>query len=598
MRAKIKFPIRWKLLLLMSALVIASIITYLTLAIKLFRDDKTTLIFDLNASIVRTISSEFRSDLTRYSKTVKLLAQGYQNSEWLRVLLADERELLGFRLYEAGTDAASGAPLLTAIHTLERDREFLEEKEITAADWAAWTSSVNPPAELLEATPGKTTWLTSKFITPNAPVIAYAESVRFETAARPRILVGFFRADRWWMTLKNQGIVTPFLADAAGNVLLHPDPQVLAQPSFSANPLVLAAVGSTLPLELKSFEWNGKGFLGGYADVGGGLKVISMAPESEIFRASMRLVNKSLLFGLLIVTIALLLSSRVANSLTRPISELVLATESIGQGRFEPSLAVSSRDEVGELSRAFNAMAGDLDRLQGQLVESERHAAIGQVARGVGHEFGNILMRVFGKIDLALYDTQEPKTRAHLETAMTALERAKIILQNLRSYSKTGTEHPKSLVDLGEVFDQTLTLMQHELKTGNVEVVREYADAPKVLADPVTLGQVFLNLSINAKQAMSKGGTLTVSIAARDREGRPGVTLQVRDTGTGIPAEVLPKIFETAFSTKGEQGSGLGLAISRSIVESHGGTIDAVSGSAGATFTIWLPSDERGARPS
>jgi signal transduction histidine kinase len=422
--------------------------------------------------------------------------------------------------------------------------------------------------------------------------------VKFEGFPKPRLLVGFFRIDRWWATLKNQGVVTPFLVNGTGELLLATDPQELGKgKNYRTHPLVAQALDSPVALAMRAFHWEGQEYLGAFSDVGkAGVKVVSMAPSEQVFRASMRLVNKSLLFALLIVTIALWISTRVARSLTQPLSELVDATESVSRGKFEKPLAITSRDEVGELSRAFNSMAGSLDRLQKQLVESERHAAIGQVARGVGHEFGNILMRVFGKIDLALLDTEEPKTRAHLETAMQAIERAKIILQNLRSYSKTsapGAEPQVRLesLALATVFDQTLTLIAHELKTGNVEVIREYADAPNVEGDGPALGQVFLNLLINAKQAMPKGGKLTVSVAAKaGPAAEPGVEIVVTDSGTGIPADVLPHIFETAFSTKGDQGSGLGLSISKSIIEKHGGSIVAESPSGGgAVFRIWLP---------
>jgi signal transduction histidine kinase len=587
MRAKIKFPIRLKLLLLMSALVVASIITYLTLAIKLFRDDKTSLIYDLNANIVRTIASEFRSDLDRYSSTVRLLAQGFSNPDWRRVILSSDSELLGFRLY--GKDAEGK---LIELNALDREGPFLEEKNITAEVWKTWTSGLVIPTDL---SPVKNPLsIQSKFLGPNAPVIVYAEGGAFENAATPRVLVGIFRADRWWATLRNQGVVTPYLINSGGQLILHPDPEMLAQPDLSANPLVARAMGSPLALELKDFEWKGDRYLGAYAEVGAGPKIIATAPASEIFRASMRLINKSLLFGLLIVTIALLLSSRVARSLTRPISALVEATKSVAQGRFAEAVAVRSNDEVGELAKAFNTMAGSLDMLQKRLVESERHAAIGQVARGVGHEFGNILMRVFGKIDLAMLDTKEPQTKAHLETAMQAIERAKIILQNLRSYSKTGeasTPTARAPVALSTVVDETMTLVQHELKTGNIEVKREYRDVPSLEGDAVSLGQVFLNLMINSKHAMPKGGRLTIAIHSEAGDsGAAGVQVEVTDTGDGIPPEVLPRIFDEAFSTKGDGGSGLGLSISKVIIESHGGKIFATSErGSGATFKIWLP---------
>lgn len=559
-----------------------SIITYLTLAIKLFRDDKTTLIYDLNASVVRTVSSEIRGDLERYSSIVKLLAQGHQNPEWVRVLLSNENELLGFRIY--GGIAEAGAT--KELFRLDHASRFMEEKGIDAATWSHFAGAIIVPPSLQA---GKS-FASSRFLSATAPIIIYGEAVQMEKEESPRVLLGIFRADRWWTTLKGQGVVTPFLTDGAGNVMLHPDAAVSEGPPerFSSHPLISQAMRSPLALELKSFDWEGKNYLGAFGDVGrANLKVIATAPGDQIYRASFLLINKSVLFALLIVTLAILLGTWVARSLTSPLSALVEATKSVSKGRFQESLAVRSNDEVGELSVAFNTMSESLDHLQKQLVESERHAAIGQVARGVGHEFGNILMRVLGKIDLALLDTKEEKTRAHLQTALGAIERAKIILQNLKSYSKTSAEKQERF-SVATVFDQTLTLIAHELKTGNIQVTKDFQAVPEIEGDPVAIGQVFLNLLINAKQAMPEGGTLDVQIAP-SAEGN-WMDIRVKDSGVGIPPDVLPKVFETAFSTKGDQGSGLGLSISKSIVEKQGGEIRVASTPGqGALFHIRFP---------
>ncbi len=557
----------------MSALVVISIITYLTLAIKLFRDDKSTLIYDLNASVVRTISSEVRGDLDRYSSIVKLLATGYSNSDWMRVLLSNENELIAFRIYDPITQQE--------IFHLDHESRFLEEKEIKSEVWADLSSHLKSP----ELELGKSS-VSTVFLNPTSPVVIYSENVQLEKSGGLRIIQGVFRAERWWTTLKGQGIVTPFLIDGSGKVLLHPEAEKSVETdSYLNHPLIQQAKKSPLALELKTFEWMGKVYLGAFSDVGrSDLKVIATAPEDQIYRASARLINKSFLFALLIVTLALWLGNRMSLSFTRPISALVEATESVSKGRFSENLAVKSNDEVGELSRAFNSMSESLELLQKQLVESERHAAIGQVARGVGHEFGNILMRVFGKIDLALLDTQEETTKAHLTTALNAIERAKIILANLKSYSKT-TEAKVEKISLETVFDQMLTLIHHELKTGNIRVTKEYKPSPEIMGDTVAIGQVFLNLLINAKQAMSQGGDLMIRI--QPSEDLKTVIVMVKDSGTGIPPEVLPKIFETAFSTKGDQGSGLGLSISKSIIEKQGGSITVESKPGeGAQFTL------------
>ncbi|HTL11511.1 MAG TPA: ATP-binding protein, partial [Bdellovibrionota bacterium] len=139
--------------------------------------------------------------------------------------------------------------------------------------------------------------------------------------------------------------------------------------------------------------------------------------------------------------------------------------------------------------------------------------------------------------------------------------------------------------------EDALTLMHHDLNKGSVTVVKDFREAPEVMADPSALGQIFLNLFINALHAMPQGGKLMVTVeAAAGPEGKKGTACRIQDTGPGIPAEIMDRIFEYAFSTKGEKGSGLGLSISRGIAEEHGGTLTVQSQPGrGATFTLWLP---------
>jgi signal transduction histidine kinase len=226
----------------------------------------------------------------------------------------------------------------------------------------------------------------------------------------------------------------------------------------------------------------------------------------------------------------------------------------------------------------------EAEALHAQLVRSERLAGVGQVARGVGHEFGNILLRIIGKTDLALMESDVKKIHAHLQVVMTAAERAGVIVRNLQSFSKT--EPTFQLAPLSQPVEDALNLVNHELVKCSVKLEKDFAARTPIRIDVGGLGQVFLNLFINATHAMPKGGTLR--IALRDEAG--GVSALVQDTGTGIPADVLPRIFEFAYTTKGDRGSGLGLSISREIVEAHGGriTVSTELGK-GTEFKVWIP---------
>jgi two-component system NtrC family sensor kinase len=233
----------------------------------------------------------------------------------------------------------------------------------------------------------------------------------------------------------------------------------------------------------------------------------------------------------------------------------------------------------------------ELKDTQAKLVESERMAAIGQVARGVGHEFGNILQRIVGKADLLLVATELDKAKAHAEVIMQAAEQAAVIVQNLQSFSKQQKERTE--VSLSKIATGTLTLVNHEFVRRGIKLQNGLTPVPAVMGNAVELGQVVMNLIINAMDAMESSVVKNLEIGSRQQDGY--VELWVKDSGTGIAPDVLPHIFEYAFTTKGDRGSGLGLAISKKIVESHGGELLCVSqakqstAAQGTQFTIKMP---------
>jgi signal transduction histidine kinase len=233
-----------------------------------------------------------------------------------------------------------------------------------------------------------------------------------------------------------------------------------------------------------------------------------------------------------------------------------------------------------------------LEEMTRQLVKSERLAAVGQVARGIGHEFGNILLRIMGKVDLAMMEKDIVKVNDHLKVVMKAAERAGVIVRNLQSFAKA--EPTFQFESITVAIEETASLISHELVKGSVELERDYKEVPPLKIDVGAMAQVFLNLILNAIHAMPKGGKVKVTVdSGSSPQGKSGVLVRVIDTGTGIPEDVLPKIFEFAFSTKGDSGSGLGLAVSKDIVEAHGGQISVkTEAGKGTEFTVWLPGSQ------
>ncbi|MHC4777628.1 MAG: ATP-binding protein [Planctomycetota bacterium] len=234
-----------------------------------------------------------------------------------------------------------------------------------------------------------------------------------------------------------------------------------------------------------------------------------------------------------------------------------------------------------------------LKSIQAQLVQSGKMAAVGMLASGIAHEFNNLLTGITGMAQLAQHTGKEKHINKALSVAVSNCEKAKGVVKNLLRFSSQ-FKKVREEVDLGELLDETLSLVAREMEKSDVQVVSNYSSRPRIRVNRGEIQQVVLNLLINARQAMTpKGGNLRIALdTVGDR-----VCITVADTGEGIPEENLPRIFEPFFSTKSilgggdaQEGSGLGLSVSYGIVKGHGGTVrvDSKPGK-GTTFTIELP---------
>jgi signal transduction histidine kinase len=226
---------------------------------------------------------------------------------------------------------------------------------------------------------------------------------------------------------------------------------------------------------------------------------------------------------------------------------------------------------------------------QEALLRAERLAVAGRLGASLAHEINNPLQSVIGCLGLAeemLDDGAE--VRRYLEIAMEELERAADIVTQLRDLSREPEATKEEPVDLNSLIENTLLLTRKRCQNGGVEVEwNPAADLPTVPVAPDRVQQVFLNLVLNAVEAMPGGGRLRVSVSVTDQPG--GVHILFADTGVGIEPERLPRIFEPFHSSRPE-GLGLGLYLSKKIVEEHEGRIEVTSRAGeGTTFTVWLP---------
>lgn len=232
-----------------------------------------------------------------------------------------------------------------------------------------------------------------------------------------------------------------------------------------------------------------------------------------------------------------------------------------------------------------------LEELQRQLMEAQKLGTIGALASSITHEFNNILTTIINSAKFGLRHKDEETRDKYLNKILTAAQRAGRITTGMLSYARNKGDR-RDEVDLAQLVEDVLVLVEKDLEVHRVRPQVVVEGQPRAVVNVSQLQQVLLNLVINARQAMPEGGRLNITLRATS-EG--WAEIEVRDTGAGIPAEHLQRIFDRCFSTKtadsqGQGGSGLGLALAREVIESHQGRIRVASAvGKGTTFTLKLP---------
>ena len=229
-------------------------------------------------------------------------------------------------------------------------------------------------------------------------------------------------------------------------------------------------------------------------------------------------------------------------------------------------------------------------KLEESLQQNEKLSSIGLLAAGVAHEVNTPLTGVssYTQMLLGMIPETDPK-HALLRKVQKQTDRASNIVGNLLNFSRTGNATEFVEINVNKLLDDTLQLLEPQLRKTQVEIVKNYADvSPQIYGNAGKLQQVFTNLIINARDAMFGGGTITLTT---DFENEDEITVEVSDTGSGIEPENINKIYDPFFTTKGVgSGTGLGLAVSYGIVQEHAGTISATSEiGEGTTFRLIFP---------
>lgn len=291
------------------------------------------------------------------------------------------------------------------------------------------------------------------------------------------------------------------------------------------------------------------------------------------------------------VLLMVLLADQLARQVIRPIGRFIRYVGRIADGDLSPIRPTRRyRDEFSTLAIAINRMLDELEARQEQLLQSRKMAAVGTLTSGIAHELNNPLNNISLTVETLLDDyegTDDKQKKKFLNDIFIQVQRAGATVENLLDFTRK--DQPViTAVSIHDVLEGTLKLMGNEISLAGVETHFEVTpDLPQVSGNPRNLQQVFLNLFLNAIQAMPKGGELRIE-AARD-DGF--IRVSVRDTGVGIPEEDLEKVFEPFFTTKeAGEGTGLGLSVSYSIIEKQGGKLEVESGTGkGTTFFVSLP---------
>lgn len=338
------------------------------------------------------------------------------------------------------------------------------------------------------------------------------------------------------------------------------------------------------------------------------LEIAFVAPDIQQM-AGQAIRDVLLRVGSLTAVLALLIVVVLQRQVLRPLANLTHSIRALGEGRRGPPLPVKRHDELGELAEAFNSMAERLEEarqrlvaeaeyaldLEQQLRRSETLAVAGRLASGIAHEVGTPLNIISGRAEMVLRSLPpEHPGRQDLERIIHQIDRVSNIVRSLLDTVRLGKLEIQR-VSVETLIGRLLPLLDHVVrKRGIAMTTAILPDLPDVAGDPGRLQQVFINLLMNAVEATPSDGLISIKAWSSSNDGRDGVTVEVTDTGTGIPRDTLGQVFEPFYTTKpvGE-GTGLGLTISRDIIRDHGGTIVAQSHPGqGSTFIVWLPEHE------
>jgi two-component system, NtrC family, sensor kinase len=568
-------PIRIKILGSVLVLLMLSVAVITAVMAQLFHSDKTVYVKDLAAVTATSAQSEVDTLLANYASTTQAFAD-IVAANYLDPAQKERSAAALFATHPAAVAVTAYAPDGSRI-------TLFDQRALTAVGLDASALSRDIPARGASASGTR---------------IARIEVHRHGAAASLRIVlagerpvVGEFRTEELSAALERVSTFGSALVTRTGEMLLANRPGQ-AWPDMAANELSVKSA-AVIETEIGGTSY----FLARGRSKAAPADVVVLVPRAATYLTARAVLTQLVWVGAALVFIAALLAMFFARRLSRPIEKLSVAADAVGAGQFDINVAVTTRDEVAQLTHSFNSMAHNLRerdaRLHAanlQLVQSEKMAAVGQLSAGLAHEVKNPLAGILGFAQLTRRSLSDPEAiKNNLDVIERETRRCTEIIGNLMRFSRQEPGE-RAALDVNSVVERAVKLVEHQLGLKNVKIERQLGSSlPHLLGNANQIQQVLMNLLINAQQAMEpKGGTARVRTFAD--QGR--ITLEVEDTGPGIPDELRARIFEPFFTTKpAGQGTGLGLSVSYGIVRDHGGEIRAEKGAdgRGARFVIVLP---------
>jgi signal transduction histidine kinase len=592
---RIRFPVRIKLLLAVFALLTITVAAITAFMARKFGDDKIAYVNDVAAIVADSTAAESAALLRGYLHDMHLLA-------------AIESE--------PATEPASKARLTARI--FERFPEFVsvivEENGVAATtiyDRKALAALGIVGEDLVtRALAGVSTTSSADAATARIgtvampgtePLLVLAESLPPLRDQPARILLACLRLKELADAVERGRGFGIALVDSSGKVLVAGGQFAGSGAAGAApawiQPMLEVQTPAQVGVVTREFTADKTQYIGARTAARvAGVIAITAIPRSAAYLTARDLLDNLMLVSMALIVAGAVVALLISHRLTKPLEQLALGAERIGQGDFDTRVHAESSDEIGALAVAFNRMASGLQerehaliQAQRALVHSAKMAAFGQLGAGIAHEVNNPLAGILGHAQLAIRRLgPENPAKASLDLIAQETRRCSDIIKNLLRFARQDTPQFQP-VNANEAVGAALSIVDHQLSLHGIRIVRELGESlPQVNGDINQLQQVLVNLAINAQQAMA-GQRGELSVRTRAVGGQ--VLIELQDSGPGISSELQKKIFEPFFTTKAAgQGTGLGLSVSYGIIESHGGRIEVRSSPGhGATFVISLP---------